>query len=363
MNTQVSVKSLYITMLRGFAALTVALGHILGLVPPDHSGKNFFQAPLNELVIWPVLFGREMVWLFIFISGFTLYRSITNLRSLNGMEGIKVFLKRRMIRILPTYYFGLIFGLIVVVLGSQYKLSLNKTSESLSTFEPITNMGIISHLLLIHNLDSTWTHQMNPPLWSIAVEMQLYLLLVIFFTKIGKMYPIQTAIIILTITKIEMKFTHFQLFTYVEWFIAGVIFSAVFKKTLITIKSNLLVFVLCGVIAYSRILEKIYWAYAINWLILFFCTFLFLDRFETNGGNYPKKIASFMTKLGESSYSLYVMHFPAALLCWWVVSRFTSNQTLLRVLTLIVSIPIVSSLTFICFKIVEKRSLQKLADF
>lgn len=362
MAPRIGISYRYITMLRGFAALTVTMGHVLGMVPPDHSGQNIFEAPLSEIIIWPILFGREMVWVFIFISGFTLYRSISIQRNESAKSGVKAFFKRRLIRILPTYYLGLFFGLIVVLLGSRFEWDQINPSRSLSTFEPITKMGVVSHLLLIHNVQGAWVHQINPPLWSIAVEMQLYLLLILFFTKIGKKFPIQTALVILAVTKLEMRFTHFQFFTYVEWFLAGVIFSAFPKKTFSSLKYIPLIIIPTSMLAYSRIFEKNYWLYAVTWLILISALFVFLHNYEERGGSYPPKISSMLTRLGECSYSLYVSHFPAALLSWWFVSRFSLSRELMSILMLSVSIPLIAIATYLSYTFFEKRSLQKLAD-
>lgn len=127
----------YLTVLRGIAALGVVGGHVIGMVPPDHSYENIFLATNSQRVIWPLLFGGEMVWLFLFISGFSLFYSENLRRKKAQRVSWKSYFMRRAIRIAPTYYFGFFLGLMILVLGRDIKVD---PSLSLNTSTPVTKM-------------------------------------------------------------------------------------------------------------------------------------------------------------------------------------------------------------------------------
>jgi peptidoglycan/LPS O-acetylase OafA/YrhL len=42
---------------------------------------------------------------------------------------------------------------------------------------PVTLGGVLSHLVLMHNLRLDWQGQVDGPMWSVATEWQLYFLL------------------------------------------------------------------------------------------------------------------------------------------------------------------------------------------
>ena len=42
---------------------------------------------------------------------------------------------------------------------------------------PLSTGSIVSHLLLIHNFHLAWSHRIDPPMWSVATEWQVYFLL------------------------------------------------------------------------------------------------------------------------------------------------------------------------------------------
>ena len=350
----------FITIIRGIAALTVALGHIIGLVPPDHPSGNFFQVPIYEKLIWPVLFGREMVWIFIFISGFSLSNSIRIDFNSSLKIRVKNFYLRRFWRIVPTYYFGLLLGLIIVFFYNNFSGNTRPPSDSLLTFGPVNSAGFLSHLLLIHNLNPNWTHQLNPPLWTIGVEFQLYFLLLPFFFKSGQKFLVPLSIVIIALIKVEMHVTNFTLFLYIEWFFAGVIFSVFFKKVSVSKSYLILPLIFIGLLAYSRLLIDIYLLYELNWLIFTILFIFFLQTVSKKYSGFGGKILNLLLKIGKYSYSLYVVHFPIGLLSWMAISYLTSVRLYQLIGIILISIPMLVIITKFCYIKIEKPSLLKL---
>jgi len=74
------------------------------------------------------------------------------------------FWKRRMLRLYPAYAAAIVFSIVVFGLSGQIRFDLKFIYD------------IVMHFLLIHNLDMSTTFTISAPLWSLAVEEQLYLL-------------------------------------------------------------------------------------------------------------------------------------------------------------------------------------------
>ena len=82
----------------------------------------------------------------------------------SGMFDAKRFYYRRAHRILPPYYMA---ALLSLILGALY---LNGFTQ------PVTTLGVLSHLFLVHNVHEQTMFQIDGPLWSVALECQIYLL-------------------------------------------------------------------------------------------------------------------------------------------------------------------------------------------
>jgi peptidoglycan/LPS O-acetylase OafA/YrhL len=114
--------------------------------------------PITSGIFTPLIFaeyGNYAVQIFLVISGFCLAIPIAQRGEIRG--GAWTFYQRRARRILPPYYFSIIFVLF------------------LEGFH-INRSGLITHLLLIQNLSPRNFFSINPSLWSIALECQIYLL-------------------------------------------------------------------------------------------------------------------------------------------------------------------------------------------
>ena len=153
-----------IDVLRGIAILMVFLLHWYGYAfGTDHlSWKGIVLDPASGptfsfYLFYPLSFGWIGVPLFFVISGFCIHASTLQA----GQFQIATFVGRRFWRIYPPYLAALILA--VLLTGSKF------TDETLRP-------QLWSHLLLIHNLQLTWIFALNPVFWSIAVEVQLYLL-------------------------------------------------------------------------------------------------------------------------------------------------------------------------------------------
>ena len=171
---------LYLDGMRGLAALTVVIVHLLE--PPEFRTTGSSHVPEQaegilrhfEIFLGRMAFGlgHFPVDLFIVLSGYCLMRPVT--MSSNGQlrGGFFDYMKRRALRILPPYYFALAFsvGMAAITPG------LMMPSQG----------AVLSHALLIHNLSPAWIYTVNTPMWSVAVEWQIYFLFALLLLPIWR---------------------------------------------------------------------------------------------------------------------------------------------------------------------------------
>lgn len=156
--------------IRGIAALYVALHHAALMIPP--------QGLAGPVVIVRFLLrhGHSAVAVFIVLSGYCLMLPAACDRSGHGHPAFDfhAFLRRRARRILPPYFGALLFCWILIAsmpdLGQPHRSPWDRAL-------PATEPGIVaSHLFLVHNLSERWIFKIDPPMWSVATEWQIYLL-------------------------------------------------------------------------------------------------------------------------------------------------------------------------------------------
>lgn len=179
----------YLDGLRGLAALYVVLYH-LGM----EMGKTALPH-WAERVLGLFRYGHFSVDVFIVLSGYCLMLPIAKSGALRG--GVAPFLVRRARRILPPYYAALAFSLLLLYI-SQW---LIKTRGVTVAAEPRFDVaGLVSHLLLLHNLSPSWEFQIDGPLWSVATEWQIYFvfafLLLPLWRRCGVVIPLFVAFLI-----------------------------------------------------------------------------------------------------------------------------------------------------------------------
>lgn len=171
--------------LRGLAVLLVVWCHIRGFS---------FDANTQWLLNFKAASGFMGLYLFFALSGFLLFLPYARaMFEHSRWPGVRRFYLRRMLRILPVFYAGLLVPLGLALLaaragsvagGNAYVFGLQVPSyPGLRTLVPL--------LLLLHDLrPQTWSYvlQFNTPLWSLAVEWQYYLMLPLLALGLRALY-------------------------------------------------------------------------------------------------------------------------------------------------------------------------------
>jgi peptidoglycan/LPS O-acetylase OafA/YrhL len=154
--------------LRAVAATMVFVFHAYG-----HAGYPKLVLPLGSLslnLVPAINFGSQGVTLFFVLSGFLLslpfWAGVLGLsRSVEALP----YLKRRFVRIYPAYFVAVIIYATLFDVNHEW---------------PVRIAHVVSHMLLIHNLAEATIYNLAVPLWSVATEFQMYLILPIIFLVI-----------------------------------------------------------------------------------------------------------------------------------------------------------------------------------
>jgi len=174
----------HIEGLRGVAALYVFIFHIW-----QTAIQHPATATLSGLLPWtPFLqFGHFAVAAFIVISGFCLGLPVAQRRA-EDFRPLRFF-ARRARRLMPAYVAVVLLSVIpFCATGLLHGAHINPAHIALA---------VALHLALVHNLSFAATEYLNGPLWSIALECQIYvvfaLLLVPAWRRFGLGAPLVLA--------------------------------------------------------------------------------------------------------------------------------------------------------------------------
>lgn len=168
---------------RALAALAVVLFHLTLNTAPDSAG------PVIRAINVPLLHGYLAVPVFLVLSGFLLAMPVvTNGLTLRG--GVRGFLRRRALRVLPPYYAAYLLDMLFFTTANRV--------ASLAGFDPGHAVhqqmefgyrwpGVVAHLCLVHNMSHEWNRGMDANLWSIACEWQIYLLFAVALVPLWRL--------------------------------------------------------------------------------------------------------------------------------------------------------------------------------
>lgn len=147
-----------IDVLRGFAAISVVVYHCI-------AHFEWTDFPIQGPLLWFRL-GWMGVDLFFVISGFVIALAAFSGIDREGPRGFRRgFMWRRFLRIAPLHYLTCLLFVALV------------TPEIATRFNIVENL--LYHLTFLHNTDWRWAGSINGPNWSIGVEMQFYLLMML----------------------------------------------------------------------------------------------------------------------------------------------------------------------------------------
>lgn len=359
----------FVDGLRALAALYVVVHHAwLQIWPVDYG--RFPSGALAVLTNW-MGFGHFAVSVFIVLSGFSLMLPVVR----DGWKlrgGAVGFMLRRARRILPPYYFAVIFSLLLIALlvgqktGTHWDISLPVTPETLK-----------AHLLLQQDLYGQC--KINHALWSIAVEWRIYFvfpLMIFFWRHIGGVATISSTILLSYILSYMAGGTSWEptMPHYLALFALGAAAAAiaVSPDARSAFLRNRLPWTGFAIVLFAIIWLACWrWGQPVGWpdrsMLLLLDTFVGLATASTLIGaarphrhDVLQRMLSWkpLAIIGTFSYSLYLIHAPLLQVVWQYIAHplrflgFGDAGELL--ITLGVGIPMILGISYLFFRLCEQ---------
>ncbi len=314
----------WIDALRGLACFFVFVYH-----------ASLSTPGIPASIINVTLQGESGVQLFYLISAFTLFLSASNRKRTEASPACSFFV-RRLFRIAPMFYLMVFYGCF------RYGIGPNLWVEDGTT---ITIPNLLSHLVFLNGWNPYWINNLVSGGWSIAIEMQFYLLVPFFFARIRTAsQAVWFTIVMLLLRKAlsfvlakavvlpeSAKWSEFiyywlpsQLANFALGFVLYFLFVAIRDRTDLADRpwgfvAKTLQPLLLLVLAFFAFSAITHIDLSVDYLIkgigfVAFALYLHLNRF-------PLLVNPLFCYLGEISYSVYLLHFEVIPLV-----RFLSRQ-------------------------------------
>lgn len=356
--TRVSGRAFYphVEGLRGVAALYVFLFHVWQTAVQHGAG------PLTAwYAVTPFMqYGHFAVAIFIVISGYCLALPVAARPGL--AFSIKAFFKARARRLMPAYVAVVVLSVpvwsLAVVIGGGH---LNYGHLALAA---------VMHIALIHNLFFATTEYLNGPLWSIALESQIYvvfaLLLIPLWRRFGLAAQLAAALAVGFIP-------HFVLHSF-DWtwpwlcglFGMGVVAAGLTARlekmprvpwNLLTLLALAVAVVLIRPFVDGTTQDGAMWPAD---LALGAAIALFFVAASRNDRILPARFLALrpVVLLGSFSYSLYLIHAPLVDLAGACLARYHAGATA-AVVAYGVLIPAVVGLAYGFYRVFERPYMSK----
>jgi peptidoglycan/LPS O-acetylase OafA/YrhL len=307
----------YIDGLRAVAALWVAVHHIIITVVPTKT----LSVPIVGPIVGSLFFGQFPVMIFLLLSGFCLYYPYVR-KSPDAPPaftmGYLPYLRRRARRIAPPYYwagaFCLLLDAIPAVMVGAWRV-----------VGPVDASVVLSHVFFVHNLIPSHSGKIDYPMWSIGLEWQLYLLFPIlvglFRRWDGRLVAAGALLLSVVIRLIYRRLPegigaalHDGPFSYLEIFCLGMVVAQLTARRRPVAANWKLGLGFCTGLAIIRLGSGNGLVHDLAASASALCVLLMAA--DATSAAYRILSRPLLVRVGEFSYSLYLVHAPLLHLCW-----------------------------------------------
>ena len=347
--------------LRGLAALYVCVAHARGLLwmgmgqylklHPYNTWK-FYDYAVAALMSLTKL-SAEFVIFFFVLSGFSIAHSLAS------KNEYFPFLKKRALRLYPTYLLGLIWAAVILVIAMLYRPQyftgiLNSENVLFTRFQNSTNF--FSFKQIINNLFyNPNTSSIIAPYWSLVYEVIFYLLAPLFILRF-RWYAIISAILFITGFFISIDSVIVNYFVNYNFYFMVGIYSYHIILTLqkyVTGISIPLVLIICAIsLGCMIVIESISPDNRFSMLLSAGLSLFLIANFL------QKKIRiNWLEKIGEFSYTLYATHFQTILLLFIVydLTGVIKTNNLSNPIIWITAVPFSVIVAYLLYLVTEKK--------
>ena len=352
--------------LRGFAALYVCIAHARGLLwtgMVNYLKKNpydtwtIYDYSIAAFMSLTKLSGEFVIFFFV-LSGFSIAHSLASKSS------YLPFLKKRALRLYPTYLLGLLWAAVVLIVAMIYRpeyFTGLTSSENvlLYRFQNSTNFFSLKQIInnLLYNPN---TSSIIAPYWSLVYEVIFYLLAPLFILRL-RWYTIISVLL----------------------FVCGFFFSS--NSALLNYFFNYNFYFMIGIYSYHKIpqLENLARSVSISMLLIITiaamgCMIVIESVSPDNkismllsamlsvfliANTLQKKIRiNWLEKIGEFSYTLYATHFQTILILFIVYDLvgIIETNSLTNPFLWLSAVPISVAVAYLFYVVTEKKVKQYL---
>ncbi|MFY9234144.1 MAG: acyltransferase [Fimbriimonadaceae bacterium] len=348
-------KLAYIDGMRGVAALYVVVSHLCNMVDPNaRLGKPTNSPEWLQTLMSPFWYGHLAVASFIVISGFCLQMSLFE-RGNGSIKDFLGFFSRRARRILPAYYAALGVSILVALTITQSQ----SFDARFAQYLPVDQATVVSHLLLIHNLDPGMMYKINGALWSIAIEVQLYILfpiLCIGLVRVGRL--IWLGILSLAVALILPSVPIKLYLWYIPLFVLGMALAHMAYRPAPKLGTKPAWFVAIGLAS----LISTYFVLDADWFtpiadaFIGIATACFLYVGLVAPWSWTTRLFSlrFLAGVGIFSYSLYVMHHPIQQMMWVVRPAWADGPANELMYMILIALPFMLFFSYLFYRAFER---------
>lgn len=302
-----------VNLLRGLLALTVLVWHYQHLWTGP-SEFNYTTQPFFELLRIPYTRGYDAVPLFWMVSGLVLAHAYPPLTV--SRNSVLKFGLARFARLYPLHLTTLIVVTILHLLGDGARIYGN------SDFK---------HFLLNVLFISSWGfedgYSFNGPVWSVSVELPIYLGFAIGFLKSTKALRCMLCISLLSLLSLASRFReNLEPFIPINWsflrcalfFLGGLLVYSALES--LSPSRLYAVFGIASVCLALLALNRGNWLWGTGACL---CALTFAAQ-----GDLPDRMLAPVRIVGDLTYSVFLWHIPVQMTMRWVITQLGFNEKL-----------------------------------
>lgn len=297
------------------------------------------------------------IYIFFVISGFILSLPFASFY-LNKTKkvNLKSYYWRRVTRLEPPYFISMSFFFIILI-----TIMGEEVEELLSHF--------LAGVFYLHNIIFFDFNPINPPAWTLEIEIQFYLLaplLAIFIFKLNNKYWRRFLLCMLILGMLLFQhYTSLMLWTimgHLQYFLIGFILADLYLCEWKEKNYDYKWLDLIGLIAFPALFLVWSWDYELNRRIIF-CALLFVFFYVSFKGYYIRRFLNnqWVMAIGGMCYSIYLIHLPLAELVVKFSKSifFTSFYLLNFAVQLFIYLPVLLFASIVFYLAVEKPCMDK----
>jgi peptidoglycan/LPS O-acetylase OafA/YrhL len=308
---QTKNKFKHLTSLRGIAAVTVLIAHIVQIYWLRYEEfPHLIQVALS-------ISSTFAVKVFFVLSGFLIAHSVEeNLNRNSGSFDFKGYFAARVARIYPPFLYSLVVSIVVFTI--LYALNMPGTSSpmrfsgdiySARDYISLSGKELVLSLIMLQGL-----LDINGPLWSLYIEVKLYFIFVfvyLFFNGKNKLF---FAALFLFLTFLSLKYNPEFLRYSVIWIFGCMTYyqfgnpGQKYKLKLLACAGVVIAIIIYDIVGHYLKVPLVFQQHSFIFteLILSALISLIILKFKIR--------VPFAHEVGLFSYSLYVTHFPLLIL-------------------------------------------------